>query len=63
MFALAHLFFQNWIALALCAAGGLAFGWAYKMRGSFWFASLLHTIGGWAVFTVGLGRYFYHGAI
>jgi membrane protease YdiL (CAAX protease family) len=63
MFSLAHLFFQNWIALALCAAVGLAFGWAYKMRGSLWFASLLHTIGGCAVFTVGLGSYLYHVAI
>lgn len=62
-FGLAHLFFLNWVAVALTFAGGLAFGWAYLERQSFWFANLLHMIAGWAIFTAGLGTYFYHGAI
>ena len=62
-FGLGHLFFQNWYAFGLCAIGGVAFAWAYAVKRSFWFANLLHAIGGWTVFTVGLGRYFYHGAI
>ncbi len=62
-FALAHLFFQNWIAVGLCAVGGVAFGWVHGQRGSYWSANLLHVISGWTVFTLGLGRYFYHGAV
>jgi len=62
-FSLGHLFFGNWVALSLTFAGGLVFAWAYRVKGSFWFANLLHAIGGWTVFTVGLGRFFYHGAV
>ena len=62
-FGLAHLFFLNWVAVALTVVGGAAFGWAHLERRSFWFGNLLHAIGGWSVFTIGLGRFFYHGAI
>lgn len=62
-FGLGHLFFLNWVAVALTVVGGAAFGWAYLERRSFWFANLLHAFAGWAIFTVGLGTYFYHGAI
>jgi membrane protease YdiL (CAAX protease family) len=62
-FGLAHLFFLNWVAVALTVAGGAAFGWAHLERRSFWFANLLHAFAGWSVFTAGLGIYFYHGAI
>lgn len=62
-FALAHLFFQNVIALLLTFFGGLAFAWAHRIRGSFWTGNFLHIIGGWCIWTFGLGRYFYHGAI
>lgn len=62
-FGLAHLFFLNWVAVALTVAGGAAFGWAYLERRSFWFANLLHAFAGWSIFTAGLGIYFYHGAI
>ncbi|WP_416896395.1 MAG: type II CAAX prenyl endopeptidase Rce1 family protein [Minwuia sp.] len=62
-FGLAHLFFLNWVAVALTVAGGAAFGWAYLERRSFWFANVLHAFAGWSIFTTGLGTYFYHGAI
>lgn len=62
-FGLAHLFFLNWVAVALTVAGGAVFGWAYLQRQSFWFANVLHTFAGWCIFTTGLGTYFYHGAI
>jgi membrane protease YdiL (CAAX protease family) len=61
-FALAHLFFWNWVALALTLAGGVIFALGYLGRG-FALALVLHAVCGWIVFTSGLGRYFYHGAI
>lgn len=62
-FSLAHLFFMNPMAVGLTFVGGLVFAWAHETKGSFWFGNLLHAFGGWTIFTVGLGRYFYHGAI
>ena len=65
VFALAHLFLWNWVALALTFAGGVLFSWAYLGgRGrNFWYPVLLHAIAGWLIFTIGLGRFFYHGAV
>lgn len=63
VFALGHLFFLNGLAVSLTFAGGLVFAWAHGDRGGFWFGNLLHAFAGWMVFTVGLGRFFYHGAI
>lgn len=62
-FGLAHLFFLNWVAVALTVIGGAVFGWAHLQRQSFWFANVLHTFAGWSIFTTGLGTFFYHGAI
>lgn len=62
-FGLAHLFFMNWVAVSLTTVGGAVFGWAYVEKKSFLFAALLHVIGGWMIWTVGLGTFFYHGAI
>lgn len=62
-FSLAHLFFWNWPALVLTAAGGAIFAWAYREKRSFLFAWLLHTLAGQIVFTSGLGMFFYHGAV
>ncbi len=62
-FSLAHLFYWNWPAIVLTALGGAVFAWAYREKGSFLFAWLLHAVAGQIVFTSGLGRYFYHGAI
>lgn len=62
-FGLAHLFFMNWVAVTLTTVGGAVFAWAYVEKRSFLFAALLHVIAGWTIWTVGLGSYFYHGAI
>ena len=63
VFALAHLFYANWVALSLTFAGGLAFAWAYRRLRSFPLAFVLHMLGGQLVFTSGLGWFFYHGAV
>jgi membrane protease YdiL (CAAX protease family) len=62
-FSLMHAFYQNPVALGLSFAGGLVFAELYRRTGSFPLLFVLHTIGGWLVFTSGLGLFFYHGAI
>ena len=61
VFALAHLMFWNWVAVALCIAGGVIFAVGYLGRGGFLQAVVLHAICGAIVFTSGLGIFFYHG--
>jgi membrane protease YdiL (CAAX protease family) len=63
VFALAHLMFWNWVALALCFAGGLIFALGYLGRGGFLQAVILHALCGAILFTAGLGTFFYHGAV
>jgi membrane protease YdiL (CAAX protease family) len=63
LFALAHLMYGHPLVLAMTFAGGLVFGWVYAWRGSFPAAVLLHAVAGQIVFTAGLGRLFYSGAV
>ncbi len=62
-FAFAHLFYQNAVAIGLTLVGGLIFGWVYQRYGSFLLVLVLHALAGQIIFTLGLGIYFYHGAI
>ena len=63
VFALAHGFFVNWVAIVLSFAGGLAFAWAYVRTSSFPLVWILHSLAGQVLFASGLGIFFYHGAI
>jgi len=63
IFGLAHLFYWNWVAVGLTAAGGLAFAYAYTRMRSFPLAFAMHIVAGQLIFTLGLGLFFYHGAI
>jgi len=63
VFAAAHLFFQNWIAPVMTLSGGLLFAWVYQKTWSFPAVFIMHWIAGGLVFTLGLGLFFYHGAI
>lgn len=66
VFALAHLFFWNWVAMAMTAAGAVIFALAYLSAGprrGLVTATILHAVAGAMLFTSGLGVYFYHGAI
>lgn len=63
LFSLAHLMYWNWIVAIMTFAGGLLFTWAYRSRGSFFLAVLLHAIAGNVIFAVGLGIYFYSGNV
>lgn len=62
-FGLAHLLFWNWIAVALTLIGGVLFSWTYERTRSLRLVSLEHALYGQAVFTVGLGEFFYGGTI
>lgn len=66
VFGLAHLFFWNWVAVAMTAAGGVIFALAHQAAGprrGLMVATLLHALAGMALFTAGLGMFFYHGAV
>ncbi len=63
IFSFAHLMYWSWIVAVMTFAGGLLFAWAYKKRGSFFYAVLLHAIAGNIIFAVGLGVYFYSGNV
>lgn len=62
-FAVAHAFFQNWVAISLTLAGGLVFAGAYARTSSFPLVWILHSLAGQVIFTSGLGTFFYHGTI
>ncbi|WP_371808538.1 CPBP family intramembrane glutamic endopeptidase [Ruegeria sp. HKCCA6948] len=63
VFSFAHLMYWSWIVAVMTFAGGLLFSWAYRKRGSFFYAVLLHAIAGNIIFAVGLGIYFYSGNV
>lgn len=63
IFSFAHLMYWSWIVAAMTFAGGLVFSWAYRKRGSFFYAVLLHAIAGNIIFAIGLGVYFYSGNV
>ena len=62
-FGYLHIVFRNWVAVGLTFAAGLLFAFRYLQTGSLLISSFEHALYGCAVFTVGLGRWFYHGAV
>ncbi|MDJ0630111.1 MAG: CPBP family intramembrane metalloprotease [Rhodobacter sp.] len=63
VFSFAHLMYWSWIVAAMTFSGGLAFAWAYRVRGNFPEAVVLHSLAGVIVFALGLGVYFYSGNV
>lgn len=62
-FGFGHIVFNNWVAPALCAVGGLIFAQTYQKTRSLALVNIEHALYGQLIFTLGLGRYFYHGAV
>lgn len=60
-FSFCHLFFLNGWALLLTLAGGWMFNRTYERTRSPAAANIEHAIHGCLLFTIGLGRFFYHG--
>lgn len=63
VFAAAHLMFWNVLAVALSAVGGFLFARTYERERSVPVVWVEHAIYGCFMFTVGLGRFFYTGAV
>ena len=61
LFGLGHIVIGTPLAIYGSAAGGALFAWRYAITRSFWAVFIEHTLWGWLVFTVGLGRYFFTG--
>jgi membrane protease YdiL (CAAX protease family) len=61
-FGFAHIIFGNVLAVALTVAGGWLFARRYQQTRSLAVVTVEHAAYGLLIFTVGLGRYFYHAA-
>ncbi|MBB3664090.1 membrane protease YdiL (CAAX protease family) [Prauserella sediminis] len=61
-FGFAHIIFGNLFAVLATTAGGLLFAWRYARSRSLLAVSIEHGLYGVLLFTVGLGRFVYHGA-
>lgn len=62
-FAYVHIVFRNPLALGLAFLAGLLFGVRYLQTGSVFVTSFEHALYGCTIFTIGLGRWFYHGDV
>jgi membrane protease YdiL (CAAX protease family) len=62
-FGWAHIILHNWVAVALTIWGGYLFARTYARSGSLAAAWIEHCLYGCGAFTVGMGAYFYAGAI
>jgi hypothetical protein len=62
-FAFMHIIFRNPLAVVMTFAGGLLFAWRYRRSDSLAASALEHSLYGCLLFTLGLGRYFYHGRL
>ncbi|MVU77535.1 CPBP family intramembrane metalloprotease [Nocardia sp. ET3-3] len=61
-FGYVHIVFGSWFSVAASSVGGWLFAARYLRTRSLFTASVEHAAYGMLVFTIGLGRYFYHGA-
>lgn len=62
-FGYGHVIFQNGLAVAMTLVGGVLFAWRYDRSRSVAAVWVEHAIWGCLIFTVGLGRFFYLGAV
>lgn len=62
-FGLAHCWYGNWVAPVISGLGGILFGYRYLHSESLLAVGLEHALWGLALFTVGLGWFFYSGSI
>ena len=61
-FGFVHIIFGSWISVALSAIGGVLFGVTYRGSRSVLMACAEHALFGNFIFTIGWGRFFFHGA-
>jgi hypothetical protein len=61
LFGFAHIVMESTFAIMATAAGGLLLAARYAATRSYWAVFIEHTIWGWLVFTIGLGRFLFNG--
>lgn len=61
LFGFAHIIFYNWVAILATTLSGTLFAYRYTQTGSFWAVWLEHSLYGIAIFTIGLGGFFFTG--
>ncbi|MFJ4652409.1 CPBP family intramembrane glutamic endopeptidase [Nocardia sp. NPDC088792] len=62
-FGYVHIIFGSWVSVAASGVGGWIFAARYLTSQSLFTASVEHSVYGMLIFSIGLGRYFYHGAV
>lgn len=62
-FGFMHVIFENIVAVALTSLGGFLFATNYHRSESLPAVAIEHALYGSLIWTVGIGRYFYHGAV
>jgi membrane protease YdiL (CAAX protease family) len=62
-FSYMHLIFENVLAVVLTLLGGVLFAKTYDETNSLVLSGIEHALYGTFIFTVGLGNYFYYGAV
>jgi membrane protease YdiL (CAAX protease family) len=62
-FGYAHIIFLNALAVGLSTIGGLLFAFTYMRSRSLLVTTFEHALYGCYIFTIGLGQFFYHGAV
>ena len=60
-FGFVHVVYGAWISVGLTTVGGLLFGYTYLKTRSVLVVGIEHALYGCFLFTIGLGRFFYHG--
>ena len=63
VFAYAHILFINWVAPFLTLIAGVIFAMTFSKTRSLALVTIEHALYGNALFLIGLGRYFYGGAV
>jgi membrane protease YdiL (CAAX protease family) len=61
LFGFAHVVIGSMFAVLTTTAGGLVLAARYAATRSFWAVFVEHTLWGWLIFTIGLGRFFFTG--
>ena len=61
LFGFAHIVMGSVFAIVATTLGGLVLAARYAATRSFWAVFVEHTLWGWLIFTIGLGRYFFTG--
>ena len=62
-FGFMHIVFENALAVVLTLGGGWLFAHTYERSRSLLASAAQHALYGCFIFTIGLGWYFYHGAV